>query len=377
MMSAIVLAALLSTMSGEASWVPWYGCFSLIEDEVRSPVFGEELDPGAESTREGLVCLTPDEGGVRVRTFSGDEAFLEEVLVADGTRQEVTKGSCRGWERLDWSKDGQRLYSHSELTCEGGRTRSVSGVSLIDDRSQWLELQSIGEGDARAVLLRRYRPASEDVSLAYAPELTLEVLRDAARARAEASVARLSIDDIIDASSRIEPDAVEAMLVERGGRFPIDRKRLLELSEASVPPRVIDLMVALSFPDHFAVSREPSYGGGGLGGGYSALYDPFYSSAFAHPYYYAPFGYYYWYAPWRPIQVVPPEGASGRVVAGQGYTRVRPIPSDERRTKGSSGSGWTGERDSSGSDGGTATSSGYSRGGSEGRTAKPKQNRKQ
>lgn len=371
MLSAILVASLLSGTSGEASWVPWYGCFRLVEDEVKEPISGMEPAPEVEPAPQGLVCLTPEAGGVRVRTYSGDEAFLEETLVAGGTRREVTKGSCQGSEWLEWSRDGQRLYSRSELTCEGGQKRLVSGVSLIDESARWLEIQSIGSGDARAVLLRRYRPAGEEETLAHAPELTPEILRDAARARAEAAVARLSIDDVIDASGRIDSRAVEAMLVERGGRFPIDRDALIELADASVPEGVIDLMVALSFPEHFEVSREPSYGGGGFGGGYSTVYDPFYSSAFLYPYYYAPFGYYYWYAPWRPVPLPPAEsGIEGRVVAGRGYTRVTPIPGEERRTKGSSWSG--GDHESSGGEGGSASSSGYSRGGATGRTAKPK-----
>jgi hypothetical protein len=139
-------------------------------------------------------------------------------------------------------------------------------------------------------------------------------------------------------------------------------------------------MVALTFPDEFAVERGGG-GSGGAGWGYYG-YDPFFDSAFAYPYYAAPFGYYYWYAPWRPIYgEIPDEDVSvGRAVEGRGYTRVtrvEPVDSGERRAhrrweSGGSDSGGRSDSGSSGSSGGSVSQQGYSRGGAQGATAKPK-----
>jgi hypothetical protein len=391
MSSAMFIAALLTVAGADSSWSPFLGCWSLIEDEVRQPLLGdlEESAEPAEPTEDdvpALVCLAPEGDGVRIQTFSGDEAFLEEKLVADGQRHPIAQGKCQGWQQLDWSKDASMLFTRSELTCEEGRTRSITGVSMLTGASTWVELQSIGTGDGQAVLIRRFRAASEEVSRLRAPSLTEEQVQDAVEARFRMATTPMSITDVVEASSRVAPEVVEAALLERGARYPLDSESLLRLSEGSVPPSVIDLMVALSFPEEFAVERPSASwggGGGGMGWGYTG-YDPFFDSAFAYPYYFAPFGYYYWYAPRNPIYVLPPDdapGAAGAVVEGRGYTRitrVEPEDSGERRARhrggsGGSDSGSYSDGSSSGSSGGSVSPGGYSRGGSQGGTAKPKQ----
>ncbi len=389
MVSAWFVAALLSAAAPAADhrWTPFLGCWNLIEDEVRRPLLG---DPGAGENEEaqpvGLVCFAPDENGVRVQSFSGEEALLEESLQADGERHEISQGKCRGFRQLDWSKDASILFMRSELTCEEGRVRSITGVSMFNSGSTWVELQSIGTGEGRAVLTRRFRAASDEVSRLRLPALTEEEIRGAVEARFTVSSAPVTIEDVVEASSRLAPEVIEAWLLERGDRLPLDSKSLIRLSEASVPPNVIDLLVALSFPEEFDVERQTPEGGGwsgGMGWGYPG-YDPFFDSAFAYPYYFAPFGYYYWYAPWGPIYVAPPGGSleptAGRVVVGRGYTRVtraEPFDSGGRRAhrRGESGGGDhdTSDRGSGGSSsGGSVSREGYSRGGSQGGTAKPK-----
>ena len=47
--------------------------------------------------------------------------------------------------------------------------------------------------------------------------------------------------------------AIEAALMETSSRFPLSSKALVDLDKAGVDDRVIDLMVALSFPRSFAI----------------------------------------------------------------------------------------------------------------------------
>jgi hypothetical protein len=347
---------------------------------VRQPLLGDPEGGEEEEDRPmGLVCLAPEGDGVRLQTFSGDEAFLEEILVADGEKRDSSQGRCRGWQQLDWSNDASVLFTRSELLCEEGRTRSITGVSMLTDGSTWVELQSIGSGEGRAVLIRRFRATSEEVSRLRIPSLTEEQLRDAVEARLRIATRPMSIEDVIEASANVAPEVVEAWLLERGVRFPVDSKNLVRLSKASVPPSVIDLLVALSFPEEFAVERASGGGGGGMGWGYAG-YDPFYDSAFAYPYYFAPFGYYYWYAPWGPIYGVPPGGSPGgatvgRAVEGRGYTRVTRVEPDggrRARPRGESGGGDSGYSSGSSSSSGSVSREGYSRSGGSQGTAKPK-----
>ncbi len=384
MISVWLAGTLLVAPSSDARWTPFLGCWSLVEDEVRRPLLGIPDEEAGEQTEEdpplGLVCLAPEGDGVRLQTFSGDEAFLEEILTADGRKRDSAQGKCRGWQQLDWSKDASVLFTRSELTCEEGRTRSITGVSMLTNASTWVELQSIGTGDGRAVLIRRFRAVSEEVSRLRIPALTEEQYRDVVEARFRIASTSMSIEDVVETSAQVAPEVLEATLLERDGRFPIDSESLVRLSEASVPPGVIDLMVALSFPDEFAVERA-SGGGGGMAWGYAG-YDPFFDSAFAYPYYFAPFGYYYWYAPWGPNYGVPPSGGSpgasvGRAVEGRGYTRVTraaPFDSGERRARprGESGGSDSGNSSGSSSSSGSVSRGGYSRSGASQGAAKPK-----
>jgi hypothetical protein len=375
-MTSLLLATALSLATpSDARWAPFWGCWTLIEDEVRRPVVGPEDDASEEERPMGLTCLAPEGEGVRLTTYSGDEAFLEEALVADGQRRELVQGRCHGYQALGWSRDSERLFTRLELTCEENRHRSVTGVSMLVAGDTWVEIQSMGGGDGRAILIRRFRAAGAEVSRLRIPSLTDEQIQQAEEARSKAASA-LGVDDVIEVSSNVAPEVAEAVLVERGSRLPVDGETLLRLSEASVPPRVIDLLVALAYPDAFSVERAV----GGSFGGYSA-FDPYWTSAFAYPYYFAPFGYYYGYAPWYPIYRPPiapgdePEITRARAVEGRGYTRVtRASPSDsEERRAHPQGSSWDNESGSSGSSSGSVSRQGYSRsGGAAGATAKPK-----
>jgi hypothetical protein len=219
-------------------------------------------------------------------------------------------------------------------------------------------------------LVRRFRAASDEVSRLRAPSLTEEKIRDAVEARHKIASTPMSIEDVIEASSRVAPEVVEASLLERGGRYSLDSKSLVRLSEASVPPSVIDLMVALTFPEQFSVERETGGGGGGMGFGYSG-YDPFFDSAFAYPYYFAPFGYYYWYAPWNPFTLPPvdsPDVTVGRAskAADTPDHSAEPGDSGERRARHRSQPAAATLR-SSGLSSSGSVSAGYSRsGGSQG-----------
>jgi hypothetical protein len=152
-----------------------------------------------------------------------------------------------------------------------------------------------------------------------------------------------------------------------------------------VPDDVIDLMVALSYPDHFVIERNTS-GSGSFGGGFDSMW-PYYTDPFFFTSYYAPFGYRYWgyydgyYFQGPGFVVVNPDpgiqaSGRGRVVDGHGYTRIRPNEPDSSGRPGASGGMGSSsvDRSGAGSSSGGVSSSGYSSGGSSGgeRTAQPR-----
>jgi hypothetical protein len=231
-----------------------------------------------------------------------------------------------------------------------------------------------------------------------------------------ASTARLaaatpvSPADLIDVSRHLDAAAIDVWLVEQELAFSADAKNLVQLADAGVPTSVIDMVVALSYPEHFTLAAQPreerpraSAAGGddrriGFGGGYDPYWDPYYGSRYNRRYYspfgYSQYGYDYgygsgWYPNRRPVVIivgpsnpgtVPEAREHGKLVKGRGYTRradaeddPQPArrPASRDRSSESTGSSGSDEVRSKGSTGssGSAGSTG-SGGSSTGRTAK-------
>lgn len=423
----------------DARWTPWLGCWRLVQESVREASPSSSIDPFTESgatqpatsrpgTGEILVCVQPTDAGVGVKmtTFAGGRSVLEQTIMSDGISHPVNEADCRGTQTNEWSRDGERLFTRGELACKGQPTRTVSGVTVLARgpgassaaaalRSPaWLDIQAVELNGDQQVRVRRYQRTVNKP--AEAAELPADVSARAVAAARAVSATPISLDDVVEASSKIGSQAVEAALVETASRFDLDSRALIRLADAEVERNVIDLMVALSFPEHFKVERRAApaimSGSGPLGmfgasygpyypyGGYDpyGIYDPYaYSS-----YYYSPFAYSYWgnsyyYVPGSASSAIfvpgttPGEtsGSHGRVIQGRGYTQVTPNSASEsagsgatssnsgRTSVGSSGSSSSSSDSGSGSSsgGGGVSSGGYSSGGSgsdSGRTAQPR-----
>ena len=172
--------------------------------------------------------------------------------------------------------------------------------------------------------------------------------------------------------------------METEPRLPLDRDALVALDDAGINGGVIDLLVALAYPDRFVVERRDQGGAWSSGGwgGFSGFHDPIWYSGHYYPYYVTPLGYYFWsrgYDPYlfgglgSPFVTVSDGGRTeerGRAVPGVGYTRVSrrgwtdtggSVP---RVGSTSSGSTSSGGSSSGGSSGGAVSRGGYSGGSS-------------
>ena len=381
----------------DVPWLPWLGCWQLVEETAAART--EQPGDTSRFADRVVVCLTPstaDTGGVEVTTIADGDPVLVETLVADGAQHPVEETACAGWRRNTWSGDGARLFTRAELACDDEDARRVSGVGLMTRSTTWLDIQLVASGGRREVTVRRYRRASASTTVeAGATPLPDDIL-DRARAAARlASTTELGIDDVIEAGVAVDPAVVEAMLVETRASFALDRRALIRLDDSGVPGKIIDLMVALSFPDEFVVDRSPSRTAASFSGGGGGFADPFspYGYDQWYPYYASPFGYYYGWSPYSSLYHLGPAAAylimpdaldgrsPGRAYRGRGYSQigVREPPTDRRarqRTAPGGTSATTAEAGGGGSSGssggGLATPGGYTRGGSSGRTARPR-----
>jgi hypothetical protein len=382
-----------SEASAARRWSPWIGCWKLVTERgARAAV--DDAQP--------QVCVTAVAGGAKLTTTVGDTSTSEQTIVADGIDRAVDEAGCRGTQRTEWSQNGLRLFARADLTCAGDPTpRRVSGFAMLASDGTWLDLQAVEMASRDTVRVRRYRRTDASVASRILPGRAL------------------GIDDIREASGKVSSTALEAAIVETDAIIPLSSRMLVDLDKAGVEDRVIDVMIAMAYPDRFVVEPSPRTDRGSLGGFFTGPFSygffgaPIWSSAYGlydygNPFFYSPFAYSY-YGRYNPglyssggIFVVDGGGGSGstgpipiqpsgagRVIDGLGYTRVRPRDSEPAqrtpgnatlRTNSSSGSSSpsspapSSSSDSS-SGGSSVSSSGFSSGGGggdTGRTAVPR-----
>lgn len=341
-------------------WSGWLGCWNVRMDTTRGAT--RPPDRAAAGSRAPRVCVTADGNAATITTEVDGSPALTQQLVADGTERPLVDGECTGSQQVDWSADRHRLFSKARLTCTGGGARTVSGVSLLAPDGTWIEAQAIEVGGRSSVRVRRF-------------------VREERNTAAPVEPHRLTIDDVKEATARVAGPAVEAALVESQSTFALNARRLVELEAAGVPDTVIDVMVALTYPQAFTLrpaaradrltpfpfdvdASDPSYAwwlptAAGAGGYFDSAY------------FMSPFGYSYLGT--YPLIFGVQDGGfavgggggggrgergtrEGRVVNGLGYTRMAPRDASTATSSGD-GAAATGSTSR-----GTATPRGFTRG---------------
>jgi hypothetical protein len=381
----LALAALALPAAGQTGgggWTPFVGCW-------------EPLDASDEA---GLLCFRPSGSGVEMFNVVNGEVVSREQIAADGSPRPVSAEGCTGFESATFSEDGLRVFTRSEFTC-GDNVRAGSGVMSFISPTQWIDVRSLDVSGEPVAWVQRYALADAEALTEQGVEDPADFDRTLVRATRTRAARDIEVDDVEEAARRIEARAVEVWVATNETELELSGSELARLADAGVPESVIDVMVAVSYPDRFALSPEGAVAAErAVGGVYDTGYRRGFRSYLWDPYYrpigfgysrYSPFGYYGYgygyggyyggYYGYRPttviVQPVSP-GSSGRMVPGRGYTRG----------SSSAGSGGAAPRSSVGgrpaaapsrSGGGAARSDGgssRSSGSSSGRTARPRDN---
>jgi hypothetical protein len=282
--------------------IAWHGCWDVLADP--------EDDATASPEERQQICVAPGDApkAVDMTVLIDNEIVAQETIVTDGSRQPVSDGGCDGWIRSVPSEDRRRLYLQSEATCRDGKLRNLTGASMIVSENRWIDIHALTIDGDREVLIQRYRPVEAGI-----PRLP-GALPTAMHTVRRSTATRLSVEDVIEALRVVDPAVVEAMLLESEASFGIDSDLLLRLDAAGVPGEVIDLMVALSFPDYFVVeggsiTRQPEV----YYGGYWSPWYPYYG--YGH-YYHHRYGHGHGHHE---------KGHGGKVVRGRGFVSVHTI----------------------------------------------------
>jgi hypothetical protein len=409
----------VSAQSVDARFQPWIGCWRTIDN----------TDMPQASSAPTQACVVPSTqvaGSVDVMLFARDSLLSRNALPAAGTSTEKVVDDCRGMEKATWTSDNARLIMRADLTCSGNLKRVETGMMTITPEGEWLQLQHLQVGGNEATTTVRFRyneGAALPRGVAFSGGRSNSSLRLAVGAPVNG-------DQVLDVASQAPAGLTEVWLAELGVGFELDGRALARLADRGMPPRVLDMMIAISNPRTFSVrpndamaqrglaansivEMPPSvsasrmsrcsffddfcYGPGGTGAwglgwqyGYGA-WDPFnpwygmnnmrFANRFGYPYGMglSPWGGGPWgggiYYGGGPVIVVGPPGeaqSQGRAIKGRGYTRSGGGSSEPATPRsGMSGSGSGGSSGSSSGSSGGGSSSGGSSGGS-GRTAKPR-----
>ncbi|HXY68671.1 MAG TPA: hypothetical protein VEH62_04430 [Gemmatimonadales bacterium] len=351
MAAALLLVAAAPVRAQQAGtdphWQAWLGCWEPVSGPVRA---------AGDTSSAPLVCVIPAPGsvGVDVATLSAGRIVTRERIEAGGDRHDVTREGCSGWESAQFSSDGARVFLTAEYTCPGDLKRTTGELMAMTPEGEWLDVRGASaRGLPEGVRVLRYRPARAAATVPSDLAWALQGSGMAVSTAREAAGAAPEVSDVEEASRALPPAIVEAWLVEEGQGFALDGRTLVQLRNDGVPGRVIDVMVALSYPRVFAIdvashrgqrrppepvgfAQPPVYGLGYASpfGCYSPYswdcYAPYgwgyYSPYYASPYgYWNPYGYWsgYGYYPSGGVIVVSGNGGQvarhGRMVIGRGY----------------------------------------------------------
>lgn len=360
--AALTIAPAAGAQGDSSPFAPWIGCWDLVPRDNAPP----------SSER---VCVVPTERAavVDLVSLSGDSVISRQQLDASAAKRDVQQADCAGTESVQGT--GARVYLRTTLRC-GEQNRLVNSVMAMTRDGEWLDVRGVAFGSNVGVRANRYREAPASARL---PADVAAALRGRPRGMYAARVAAsgpVQLSDVVEASRFLEVGVLQTWLAERRQGFGLDAQRLAMLEQSGVATPVIDVMVALSYPEVFALDRTAlgdappdtrgeMRGGDFVGDGYDGGWG------------YDPYGYGYgrgdgWYYGRRPVVVVQrPAGGDtedehGKVVKGRGYVSGRNDGSGSGRASGSSGGS------SSGSAGRASSSDSEKKGTSTGRKAKPK-----
>jgi len=325
--------------------LPWIGSWRLVSDKVNSSE--------SELEKDFLLTISPgsNENTITMKGYRDDTPLAEEVIIVDGLRHQLIDDKCTGWYEYSWSENGKRLLFNSESICPGDPPRLISGMSIFDDNGYWLDIQLLRNGVEKATNIRKYRNVDND-------SVTLSAINANRISSSRSAVSKdFSINEIIKLSSKVESEVLEAALLETGKSFPINSKKLRHIADSEVPARVVNLMVALSFPEKFDVQGKAISlaRGTGIRKEYQYFRTPYNYCSYNRnyfPWHWAsstcvPYGYSYlgWYAEperYYPLWTWPyyytgggggaREIDNGRLISGRGYTS-RNSESSSRRAR--------------------------------------------
>ncbi|MEO7361685.1 MAG: hypothetical protein ABI120_15245, partial [Gemmatimonadaceae bacterium] len=260
LVTAPFASAFAQTAQPELRWRALTGCWVPEESTV----------VGANAVNNTMVCIAPVAGtaSADVATIVNKQVLHTDRIDASGQRIVKTVDKCPGWETATWSDDKNRLLLRSEFDCGDNVKVKGSGVFGIDGDGNWVQVQGTSVGTNAGARVVRYRAA--DVALAEGT-----VLKDSAMVQTVAAAPSSSLGwfrqlsghaptvaAVLEVSKNVDESVAQAWLSEFGKPEKLSAKELVAMSDAGMPSNLIDMMVAMSYPERFQLQARSESGVG-------------------------------------------------------------------------------------------------------------------
>ncbi len=226
----------------DARFQPWIGCWRTIGTTDMS-------QPLSVPTQACVVPSTQVVGSVDVLLYARDSLLSRSALPRAGEVTDKTIDDCQGRETAEWTSDNARFLMRAELTCAQGMRRVETGMMTITPQGEWLQLQHMQVGSSQATTTVRFRYAAE----APAPAgVEFGTMRSTPSLRMVTG-APVTVEQVLQVATRAPAGLSEAWIAELGMPFELNGRTLARLADSGMPSPVIDMMVAVSNPQRFAV----------------------------------------------------------------------------------------------------------------------------
>lgn len=250
-LGAVFASSVLQAQTAGATdprFQPWLGCW-----RSAMPVTPEQ---GTVPTRACVLPSLSVPGSVDITLYATDSLLSRIAIPRPGTTRERTLDECRGSETSEWIAKESQLMMRAILTCARGTPRTETALMTITPAGEWMQFQHMDAGTNSAISVARFRFDAEGTDrdarmlgdIVSTPTLRL------------AAGGRVSPEQVLDVAKHVPVGLAEAWLTELHQPFALDGKQLVQLADAGMPERVLDMMVALSNPRAFAVGGRSASG---------------------------------------------------------------------------------------------------------------------
>jgi hypothetical protein len=249
----IFLAALLSLMvlpstlqattirTADPGWLAWMGCWSPTDIQ----------NTAQENLASLCIVNSEDATGLDILTIVNGSVLERRAVGLNGIPKEITSEECDGTEVFTFSDDGRHIFLETNFFCAGGQ-RKETGIMTMTSPQEWLEIRAIEIGGQTIPWVLRYGIASQEVFQTAGVEET--VTRSAQLTRMS-YLSPLTLANVVEAGSKVDPQAIEAWVLENAKPFSLNGDILKQMSFSGVAPNVLDAVIAVSFPNEFVLER--------------------------------------------------------------------------------------------------------------------------